>query len=100
MNTIKSCDATALTKYLHKELNRPHTIDHRMLGSVSNLVCNDEVYEIKMKSFTSKILKCDDYPLSSYFVLMLSGRRYCFPSVRTNRFKFSFVLCAICLLND
>ena len=90
----------SLTKYLNKELNRPHKICHRMLGSVSNLVCNDEVYESKMKSLTSKILKCDDHPLSSYFVLMPSGRRYCFPSVRTNRFKFSFVPCAIRLLND
>ena len=89
-----------LTKYLNNDLNRPHTICHRMLGSVSNLVCNDEVYERKMKSLTSKILKCDDHPLSSYFVLMPSGRRYRFPSVRTNRFKFSFVPCAIRLLND
>ena len=71
-----------------------------MLGSVSNLVCNDEVYERKMKSLTSKILKCDDHPLSSYFVLMPSGRRYRFPSVRTNRFKFSFVPFAIRLSNN
>ena len=66
-----------------------------MLGSVSNLVCNDEVYESKMKSLTSKILKYDGHPLSSYFVLMPSGRRYRLASV-----KFSFVPCAIHLLND
>ena len=74
-----------------------------MLGCVSRLVCNDEVYESKMKFLTSKILKFDDHPLSSYIVysvLMPSGRRYRFPGVRTNRFKFSFVPCAIPLLND
>ena len=76
------------------------SICYRMSGSVSNLICNDEVYESKMMSLTSKILKCDDHPLNSYFVLMPSDRLYRFPSVRTNRFKFSFVPCAIRLLND
>ena len=53
-----------------------------------------------MKSLISKIVKCDDYPLSYGFVLMPSGHQYRFPCVRTNRFKFSFVPCEICLLND
>ena len=52
-----------------------------------------------MKSLTSKIIKCDDHPLRSYFVLMPSGCQFIVFKVLEPIVLSFFVPCAICLLN-
>ena len=46
------------------------------------------------------ILSVSAHPLHSEFQLLPSGSRFRFPSVKTNRFRFSFVPSAISLLNS
>ena len=65
--------------------------DQRDLGQF----CDDQ-----LRKKAKQILRNPDHVLSCEFNYLPSGRRYRGPPCRTNRFKFSFVPRAICLLNE
>lgn len=58
-----------------------------------------EIYNRHVLRKAQSILASTDHPLLGEFVLLPSGRRYGFPKVRSNRFKFSFIPSAINALN-
>ncbi len=58
-----------------------------------------DIYNRQVYRKAQSILASTDHPLLGELVLLPSGRRYRFPRVRSNRFKFSFIPSAINVLN-
>jgi hypothetical protein len=60
----------------------------------------EKIHKQRTLKFAKKITQDPSHPLSSEFHIMPSRRRYRIPKLKTNRFKNSFIPCAIRFLNE
>ena len=88
-----------LTKSLRYELDRPKKTCDRLL-QCDSLKDNGTLYKDKVKRMVKKVIDGKDHPLNGDFNVMPSGYRYRMPSIRTERYKSTFVPTAIALLNE
>ena len=100
--TMYACSAFygLINKTLKRELERPRRRACKRCIVATNCSDNDTNYKSKMTTLACKILKDDKHPLRCHYVPLPSGRRYRLPTIRTNRFKNSFVPSSIRLLNN
>ena len=87
-----------VTKTLKHDLDRPRRICLKLIGDGENLLKPDIMYKNATLSLAAKIIKDQDHPLCSQYVLLPSGRRYRLPRIRTSRFRSTFVPSSIILM--
>jgi hypothetical protein len=90
-----------LTVSLENELDRPRKSCNRLIkNSHDKLRSNDFVYTECLQNMFSKILKNHEHPLHNNYEHLPSGRRLRVLSMRTSRFKGTFVPVTISLYNN
>ena len=89
-----------LTKKIKTDLEKPKCITERLLRrSQLNIKDFDSIYHEVTLRLSNKIIKNNSHPLKKEFVLLPSGLRYRLPSMRTTRFKDTFIVKSIEFLN-
>jgi hypothetical protein len=80
-----------------KLLDKPMKVCQRLCGG--DLMSNLSTYEKKTLGLAKKICQDNEHPLYHMFEMLPSGRRLRVPMARTSRYKGSFVLEAVSLMN-
>ena len=100
---LSVCSFSLLT-YYHllplRERKRLNNIIKKSSRIVPGIVTLDSTVSKQITRKSLSIIHSRNHPLYSEFNLLPSGRRYCYPVIKNNRFRNSFIPQAVKLLNN